>query len=193
MRLFIAVNVPLPLRLKVDQLRQDLAGKLAAAKADVKWVRLEQLHITLQFLGDVASSKLPPLTEALEHTLGGSGEFALELNGLGCFPDSGPVKVIWLGIRQGHERLKSLVEAVVGACEQSGLIVERRAFSPHLTLGRVKGLRRGGKIRALAATQVFKAGHLNVAAVELMQSTLSASGPTYTALHSVGLKRDLFQ
>lgn len=126
-RLFIAIDLPEQQRRLLAELRDDLAG--------VRWVRPEQLHLTLAFLGEVPQEMLAPLRQLLAQIR--SVPFQLELGRLGCFPPRGIPRVLWIGV-QPQPLLLQLERAVNSAVVSCGLTLEARPFSPHITLARRK-------------------------------------------------------
>ena len=182
-RSFICVSIPSQVRHSVADVQQELR----AVCRDVKWVRPESMHITLKFLGDVEQDRIQALKLSLERAVSSSSPFLMSLDGLGRFPKSGRARVIWAGIRQGAVILKTLAQSVDEACVSLGFEREKRPFSPHLTLGRV---RRGALIDAERCLQNndFTSGSFEVREMQLMKSDLLPSGARYTVIHSIKFK-----
>jgi 2'-5' RNA ligase len=127
-RLFVAVDLPEPLRVQVSGLCRGVAG--------ARWSRPEQLHVTLRFLGFVPEESLEPVRERLAGVH--RPPFALGLRGVGVFPPPGarkPARVLWVGLEPDEplRSLKQAVDAALGPDPEA----ERRGFSPHLTLARL--------------------------------------------------------
>ena len=106
---------------------------------------------------------------------------------LGCFPPRGPVRVIWAGVREETGALLACSEAVDSALELNGFERERRSFSPHLTLGRVREDRSGAVLREAVAHRELAETIQSVASIKVMSSVLSPSGPTYTPVSVANL------
>jgi len=155
-------------------------------KLPVKWVRPENIHLSLKFLGDVEDAREPELREALRCAAGARSEprpprpLTLQITGFGVFPDYHRPRVLWAGVTP-EPGLELLQHAVEQAFAPLGFPTEARAFRPHVTLGRAareapsrdfKGLE-----EILAGTE-FDAT-VTVAEVDLMQSTLQPNGPVY--------------
>ena len=168
-------------------IEEEVAARIAEAQAElkkseagVKWVDPGSLHLTLKFLGGVEASAIPDLIEAAGKALAGAGAFALRAAGLGAFPSESRPRVVWAGITGGKEALCELAERIEQACEEQGFPREKRPFSAHLTLGRV---RREGRVGDLperirrAGTAEF--GETKVDRVVLMESRLHPEGPEY--------------
>lgn len=128
MRLFIAIDLPDDLKINIGRLWADTIP-------GARWVPVEQIHLTLSFLGEVEESAVEPLTEKLAHIH--VPAFDLRCGGTGCFPTRHRPRVLWIGVEQEPHLydLAAKVRAAVLAC---GIPQEDRHFSPHLTLARLK-------------------------------------------------------
>ncbi len=178
LRLFVAVTLP-------DALRERLARsqeRLRATQADVSWVRPENIHLTLKFLGEIHSKLLGRIGPALQSAGRELPPFSVALAGLGAFGGRSP-RVIWAGLTEGHERLTDLADRVDVALGHVGVPKERRPFSAHATLGRVRTPRNADALlAAVAAGREESFGDVAVEDFVLMQSRLSPQGSTYTVV-----------
>lgn len=185
-RLFWAINLPEPVKDRLFRIQEQLKG----AGADAKWVERENLHLTVQFLGDVEASRITDLVTAVEGSLGQKSTFSVGLGSLGVFPDYKRPRVLWVGVQRGAEGLQEIHRAVGGAMTTIGFPPEGRSFSPHLTLARIRSsrgvLELMQRVRALSSEAV-QMGSMNVVSVDLMQSQLTRKGPIYTPLARVRL------
>jgi 2'-5' RNA ligase len=184
-RLFVAILFPEAIRTRlgtlIDQLRQ--------CDADVKWVEASNLHVTLQFLGATATTLMPSIEQALDEAVRGVRPIAVDVEGTGVFPPRGAARVLWVGMRADPAALEALQERVASRLEPLGFVPERRRFSPHVTLGRVRSSRNLRVcVDRLRAHESFHAGHMVIDSFALMQSQLSQRGPTYTAVKTFELK-----
>ncbi len=191
MRLFVALDL-------TDAVRAAIAEMLAGLKPTtgaVRWVRPDVLHLTLKFIGHLGEEKLPALREALAR-VGTSEPVKLEFHGVGFFPNPRSPRVFWVGVR-GNDALFDLAGQIEAALEPLGIARERRAYAPHLTLGRFKsgpgkktdahGLRRlQEKIAALTSVDF---GHVHCKEFSLYQSKLSPGGAKYSKLERFGFIR----
>jgi 2'-5' RNA ligase len=150
-----------------------------------KWVKSDQLHITLKFLGDMPTDRITSLDTNFSR-LGGTKPFPITLGGVGAFPSLSRVKTLWLGVEEGVSTLSRLAAFVEKASVLSGCEAERRKFHPHLTLGRSR-LERG----EISDTDSFEEKLRGVPSVSwtcggftLMKSVLATSGPIYTPIGS---------
>lgn len=167
---------------QTESLRQQIPAKA------VRWVPPENLHLTLKFLGDTPKDKIPELQETLQKAVSQQRKFALKAVGVGCFPNAKRPRVVWVGLEGGVVELKTLAEQIENTIAPLGFPTEKRPFSPHLTIGRVKELQDHQLGQILAA---FKAGEIAAWAnekVSLMQSILQSSGAEHTVLAEFNLE-----
>jgi len=152
-------------------------------KLPVKWVRSENIHVSLKFLGDVEETREPELRAALQRAAGTRGEprpLTLQITGFGVFPDYHRPHVLWAGVTP-EPGLELLQHGVEQAFAPLGFPTEARAFRPHVTLARAA---REAKPRDFAGIEELLSGlafdeTVTVSDVDLMQSTLQPGGPVY--------------
>lgn len=177
------VGVPLPDSYQ-DQLAWLVRQHKPGLRSDASWTRPGNWHVTLKFLGQVENERLPGVAEALR---GISFEaFDFQAGGAGFFPDPLRPRVAWIGVKLGNGTLRELAAQVDGAMEPLGFEREKRAYTPHLTLARVKRAKGDdwvGLLRSLGAVEwpVIRAGRM-----VLWESRLSPVGPSYSVLESFG-------
>jgi RNA 2',3'-cyclic 3'-phosphodiesterase len=154
----------------------------------VSWVAPENFHVTVKFLGRVEDTRVQSVIGALHTAVQGHAPFDLEVGGLGAFPSATRARVLWAGITGGIDPLAALAASVEDALAGLGFPREDRAFSPHITLARV---REPGRAPALAEALRDRSGHrfgrVPVADTALMRSDLSPRGARYTPLASIAL------
>ncbi len=156
---------------------------LRTAAPDVGWVAPDNLHLTLKFLGPVAPGRIDQVEGALARVARGVRPFLLLIRGLGAFPTPPRPRVIWAGAAAGGEALSALAGQVDDAVAALGFERETRAYSPHVTLGRVRASRRDPALAAAiegGAAREFGLVHVNK--LHLMRSDLSPRGARYTSL-----------
>jgi 2'-5' RNA ligase len=155
----------------------------------VAWVAEPNLHVTLKFLGRVDAGQVDAVSRALRDGVARAPAFSLRLEGLGAFPTATRARVIWAGVADGAEACAAIAGLADGALAPLGFPTEARAFSPHVTLGRVREPRRDERlaalIRAAAATDF---GVVPVRSISLMRSDLSPRGARHTELTSCPLR-----
>ncbi len=183
-RSFIAIEIP-------EVIKKGLSGIQDALKktgADVGWTRPEGIHLTLKFLGEVEEGKLADIQKAIEESAKGISAFLLEVNGIGVFPNIRYPRVLWIGIKDKGDTLKTLEEAIDRETEKIGFKKEGRDFSPHLTLGRIRSHKnREILIKSLEEFDKIELGAFNVTEVSLIKSELRPKGAVYTQLWKVAL------
>ena len=118
---------------------------------DVRWVRLDGLHLTLRFLGPTLEDRLEAARAAVATAVTGRAPFDVAIGGAGVFPPVGRPRALWLGLREGVAELRGLAEAVDGALAASGWAPDAKPFRPHLTLARSDGVPAGAAIGARLA------------------------------------------
>jgi len=184
-RSFIAIEVP-------DEVREELLEIISALKRrgdDVKWVRAEGIHLTLKFLGNIDKNMIPSVRQAMENASEGTGPFEMEAKGLGAFPSPNRARVVWAGLEEPAGTLAEFAERVEKEMQKLGFDAEKRAFHPHLTLGRVrKGGRPGRELAELIDRNREKSfGTFATGEVVLFRSDLKPTGAVYTKLETVKL------
>jgi 2'-5' RNA ligase len=187
-RSFIAIEMPPEVRKSLFRLQQSLK----AGGQQIKWVEPENLHLTLQFLGNIDSAKVGAITSAIEKVAAGIRHFQIEVGGLGVFPDARRVNVIWVGLAGDLEKLDKLQKNIEAELTPLGFPPETRPFTPHLTIGRVRDFARPEE-RSSIGQMIARADYnvkykIDVADVNLMKSQLTPGGPIYSKLATVTLK-----
>ena len=188
MRAFIGIPLPGDIRACLERLQRELA----ASGADVKWVAPDHWHVTLKFLDEMSHEQRHAVEALLARLVRREAPFQIRLEGLGAFPSMQAPRVVWVGITQGNEALARLAGAIDREGAALDLRAEARAFSPHLTLGRVRSPRgRAALARQLETTAWPAPAAWRVASLVLYQSVLSPEGPHYTALADIPLRGPL--
>ncbi len=186
-RTFVAIEVPPPIKEALARVQQTLRQ----SGAEVRWVRLEGIHLTLKFLGGVAPAQLPALQEGLASVCERVPPLPLQIGEPGFFPNSGKggrPRVIWVGVEDARGMLRALQGEIDEACTRLGFPAEGRPYQPHLTLGRVQSSRRLETLReAVAGLRGQTLGAFDAREVVLMRSDLRPSGAVYTPLATLPL------
>ncbi len=174
MRLFLAVFPPVAV-----QRAAHAAGEALRHPGDgVSWVRPENLHYTLRFLGEVGEDGARRAAAAAGEAAAGEHAFDAALGALGAFPDARRARVIWIGLSAGAEPLVSLARALESALRARGFDRADKPFSPHLTLGRVRTP--GTEWTARLAAAPVEATAFRVDRLRVVESELSPQGSRYT-------------
>jgi 2'-5' RNA ligase len=140
---------------------------LKKTAADVKWARPEGMHLTLKFLGNISTDLIPVLEARLGPVFCVQKAVSLRVNGLGAFPNLGRPRVIWAGLQDSEDALGPLARRVEELLVPLGFDREKRAFTPHLTLGRVRSNRKMADL------------------VEEVRQNIDVEGPSFRADHAV--------
>ena len=181
MRLFIAIDLDDGARAAIADEQRRLKAAFDDSRSAIKWVRPEQMHLTLVFLGEVPDTRAPAIVDAISEPVA-QAPFALTFAGIGVFPPRGAPNVLWMGPLSGEPESISLQRELADRVQRLGVALERRPFHPHLTLARWKTSRGADRARALAAPRDGAVATVGVDHATLYHSRLSSAGPTYTAL-----------
>jgi 2'-5' RNA ligase len=179
-RSFISVDLEEGLLENFRKLRE----QIASSGADLRLVALENLHLTLRFLGEISRPKV-------EAVIGGLKElkfnaFRIRFEGAGAFPNLNRPRVVWVGVSEGVEELKALAGKVEKIAAEASIPKAPKGFTPHLTLARVKSGRNLSSLtRVLRELSRVEIGVMEVRAVRLKRSVLTPKGPVYSNLYEV--------
>ena len=185
MRAFISIEIPAEAKREMAELQRGLQN----AGVSASWTRLEGIHLTLKFLGEIQEAQVPVIMVSLVRAGGNSSGFRIEIAGAGAFPDQKNARVVWLGITGDAAGLMKLQAVVEAAMVGAGFEREDRVFTPHLTLGRIRHIRsRDAWLKALDELKHIRLPGFDVKSVCLMKSELKPSGAVYTELGRVALK-----
>ena len=183
-RTFIAIKLSPEIISKISGVQEELKR----TDAKVKWVKPKNIHLTLKFLGHITSEELEKVKIAIRETLKPFRPFGISISGLGAFPKIEYPRIIWLGVDEGKEELKRMASNLEERLAQIGFAKEKREFSPHLTLGRVKSQKeKGGLTEALTNTEASHLGSMRVTKLSIVKSELKPQGPIYTSLEEISL------
>lgn len=184
MRLFVAVDLDDGARGAAARVARELSRRLALkpGTARITWVALENVHLTIRFLGEVDDDRVPALRQALGEPMRVPA-FVASLAGAGAFPPSGPPRVVWLGVVGGAAELGAVHNEVSARLRPFGFEPDDRPYTAHLTIGRVREARgpAGAEVRRALET-VDVAARWRVEHVTVYESRLSPQGPVYAAL-----------
>jgi len=190
MRVFIAIPLPGPLLEKIAVVQRQLEKQIPPRS--VRWVHVEGIHLTLQFLGDTPTDKLPSIQQALAAVARLAPACTFAVGGLGCFPNPRRPRVVWIGVHEPTGRLAALQDAIEEVMAPLGYPPEGRGFTPHLTLGRVQqrasssDASRIGEV--VASTQVERLAEVFADHFALIRSILKPTGAEYTVLEEFPLR-----
>lgn len=184
-RTFIAIKLTPEIISNISGVQEELKKSVI----EVKWVKPENIHLTLKFLGHITPEELEKVKLATRETLKPFAPFEVSVSGLGAFPKIEYPRVIWVGIDKGKKELTKIASRIEENLAKIGFAKEKRGFSPHLTLGRIKSLK--GRERLIETFTKLKAanlGNMRVTKIFIMKSELRPLGPVYTSLEEIDLK-----
>jgi 2'-5' RNA ligase len=179
-RTFIAIDVSSDIRAAAVALQQSLAK----SAVDVNWAAAESMHVTLLFLGEVDDRELHAVCRAVKDVAATELAFPLRVSGVGAFPTLRRPKILWAGITEGAVQLKRLYDKLEGKLFELGCYrKEERGYTPHLTLGRVKGDAESFALaRDLPKHRDWEGGRTMVDEIHVFSSVREREGPVYTVI-----------
>jgi 2'-5' RNA ligase len=183
-RAFVAVFPPPEIRVAAVAGAREAVQRLGNRLDDrLRWIRPENVHLTLKFLSDIRDEILGDLCAALEEACARYEPFDVELAVLGAFPSARRARILWASIGTGSERLRSLAADIDDALVPLGFERKERSYTPHLTLGRVRGRPASFDLPSNTGGTEFR-----VRCVKLMESTLTQRGAVYETVRAFTLK-----
>ena len=183
-RTFIAIELPGRVLASI----QEVQNYLKMFGFNIRWIRPDNIHLTLKFLGNIKAEDVEKVGRAISTAAGGVKPFSLEAKGLGVFPDIRRPRVLWVGIAGETTPLNELHKALADALWQMGFPKENRPFRGHLTIGRVKGkIDSKQMLNALKRENATISDPFSVQYLYLFKSDLKPTGAEYTKLIQVPL------
>ncbi len=180
MRAFIAIELPSELKEKIDGTISELED---ADFCEAKWVSEQQLHLTIKFLGEINKEQAEKVKAVLLAITKSTKSFTIQLEGLGHFNQ----RVLWVG-GSSDQQAESLANKIDFELGKLGFPKEAREFSIHLTLARIKKVYNWAKMKQILAENETKDfGSFKVDKIKLIESVLSAEGPTYKTIGEFNL------
>ena len=177
LRAFLAIDVDEDLKAKMYKIIKEFKQ----IDANIKYVDLENLHLTLKFFGDIDTEGIDLLTSKIENVVSGFDKFPIKIKGCGAFPNTNRIKVIWLGIDE-DTIVKRLHDELDKEFVQLGFEKDKK-FSSHLTIGRMKNAKGKDKVKsAIEKYGEVEIGEMCVDKIILKKSTLTPQGPIYEDL-----------
>lgn len=183
-RAFLAVDLPASLRPVLSWAQEELKK----SGADVKWVPVGNIHLTLKFFGNITDVQVADISEAVTELAATQQPFTLTVTDAGAFPSPKSPRVVWLGVGGDLEIMGEFYRRLEIAFAALGFPPEDRPFSPHLTLGRMKSpAGRAALSHCLVHLPPPEAPPFQVSEVVLFRSQLSPQGATYLPLKVIPL------
>lgn len=184
-RSFFAVELSAEITAGVRRIQGALQGRATG----VRWVRPEGIHLTLKFLGEVETDRIEAIVHKVEAVIQGASPFTVRIKGGGGFPTPKNPRVIWIGVEDQSGMLKDLQARVEAGMAELGFTREKRGYTPHLTVGRVRSGKGSKSVaQAINALRENDLGSMEVREVILFRSHLKPTGAEYTKLGSFPLE-----
>jgi 2'-5' RNA ligase len=184
LRVFVGIAIVSAIKDKVAEVQE----QLKLSNADVRWVAVENLHLTLHFCGEVGEKKAQDIIQVCRGIAFEFSPFTLEIKYVGTFPPYGDPRIIWTGVEKGRDEAITLIEATKRHLTLVTGVTEKKDISPHLTFGRIRTTKNIGVLN----TQLHKFanigfGEQTVDKILVMESKLKPTGPVYTVLEEIKL------
>ena len=175
-RTFICIDLPASVKTRIETLQR----ALRQIDAQVSWVKPANLHLTLKFLGDVASEQLSIVSDAVRRATSTCRPFPVTVSGTGCFPSPRNPRVLWVGIEPVSQALHTLHDCIETELSREGFAREAKRFQPHLTIARIRHPRNAQRLGEELGAQNFAPETFVADAVMVMGSELTPQGSIYT-------------
>jgi 2'-5' RNA ligase len=175
-RTFICIEMPASISERIGNLQTELK----AIDAQVSWTRPSNIHLTLKFLGAVEATRIQNVARAVQRAVAGINKFEIEISGAGCFPSPRSPRVLWIGLSDVPDELKQLYANLEDELSRQGFAREKRKFSPHLTIGRLRAAKNAAQLAELLVESGFTAERFTASEVIVMRSDLKPTGSIYT-------------
>jgi len=184
LRSFIAIELDETVKSALAELQQEFKEY----RADVKWVKPDNIHLTLKFLGNIKEESAEKIIKIMEKVCGQYNPFNLNIKGVGMFPNLRAPRVLWIGI-ENKEVIKPLQKEIDYGMESIGFQRDNKNFKPHLTLCRFRSsIGKNGLLQAVKPHERDSLGTITVKYITFMRSDLNPAGAQYTKIAEVPLK-----
>lgn len=189
MRLFAAVQIPDEIKESLEKFRDGMSRRLKQARS-VKWVKTENFHLTLKFFGEIEESRLQDLQKSLLESAKEQKSFSAMVQGIGYFPNAERPRVLWVGILDPANKLRSLAESIELNTVSSNFSPSDKPFSAHLTLARFTA---APSVQFIDAAKEYSSSHFGtfkVEKIDLIRSVLLPEGPQYSVIREFSFNAD---
>ena len=187
MRAFIAIDLPTNIKNKLSKIQDKLKDNFA----QINWVKPQNLHLTLKFLGEITSEQSSAINRIIAEISQTIIPFKIKLDDLGAFPNLHNPRIIWVGISQDvyAQQIAELLETKIA---DIGIAKGSHPFAAHITIGRIKSPILGSdlenELRKIKENTIFADLEFQTQGFTLFKSTLGPGGPTYTVLQEVNFR-----
>ena len=179
-RVFCAVELPDDVRARLEdhvvRLRRDVPDVAAS------WSRVENIHLTLKFFGNVAVDRIERISDAARRAVKEFSKFEIVVGGTGVFPRPSRAQVLWIGVDDPSGKLSALQESLENECASEGFEKEERAYRPHLTIARIRKPEGAKRLADAHLKMQFKLIEVQLKELTLFRSELTSKGSKYTTI-----------
>ena len=178
-RVFCAVELPEDVRARLQE--HIARARLEVPDASASWSRVENIHLTLKFFGNVALDHIPKISVAATRTTEQFSKFQIGIGNTGVFPRPSRAQVLWIGVSDPSGQLTALQKRFEDDCAGEGFTKEDRAYRPHLTIARIRKPEGAGRLADTHLQMTFEPIEVPVHELIVFRSELSSKGSKYTA------------
>ncbi|MFH1784390.1 MAG: RNA 2',3'-cyclic phosphodiesterase [bacterium] len=186
MRTFIALELS-------DEVRSNISRAIDECRSispQVKWVKQDNIHITLRFLGEVNPADIENVEKATRAASQGHAGFSVAFKGMDGFPNIRNPRVIWVGVTAGGNVVSELSEKIARELICYGFIPDERKFVPHVTIARIKMLKnKAGLAKKVESFKISDFGSASIRRIVIMESMLTSTGPRYSVVKAIDLAK----
>ncbi len=179
-RLFIAIELPPNIRTRIAEHIERLRSTIPEVRAS--WSRVDNLHLTLKFLGDIPVASVEKLSVAASTAASKVESFEIVVEGCGAFPPRGQPRVLWIGIDDPSGKLALLHRALEDECLKAGFPREQRPSHPHLSVARIRKPHDSRHLAELHQETGFNRAAISVSELAVIRSELRSEGSRYTVI-----------
>ena len=179
-RTFAAIELSSSIKERIETHIKTLRS--AVLEANPSWTRVENIHLTLKFFGDVEETRIKRIAKAASKAVDTLAPFDISISNTGAFPKLSQPRVLWIGIEDKTGQLSKLQNRLEEECVLEGFEKEVRAFRPHLTIARIRNPEGARRLAEVNKELGFGPMKLTVAELVIFRSELSSKGSKYTAL-----------
>jgi RNA 2',3'-cyclic 3'-phosphodiesterase len=179
-RVFCAIELSEEVRARLE----DHVGRLRkdVPEAAASWGRVENIHLTLKFFGDVDVERIPAISAAASRAVSEFSKFQIAVGGTGVFPKPSRAQVLWIGVNDASGNLSALQKRLEEECFAAGFPKEDRVYRPHLTIARLRKLEGARRLADTHLNMNFANIEVSLTELVLLRSELSPKGSKYTAI-----------
>ena len=163
-----------------------ISGEVRHSGLDARWVKAENIHLTIVFMGHIKTDDIGRLGEEVRNICSGYGPFNMAIKGVGCFPNRQRPRVLWIGVDGDIGQMSRFRDDLQKPLKAFGIKEERRQFKPHLTLARFRSTRKIGSPleEILRVYEALESPYETLSELSLFKSELKPEGAVYTKLKS---------